>query len=111
MTHFQPYYFQIDDFQQQLADLPTVEITEDMTRHQTREAEKVIKKRQDLEKSLDDLKDELEENRELAARERDDLERIYRVVSIGNDRHLRKYYWFAYSSDAGIWIQDVRFLL
>ncbi|EFP04173.1 hypothetical protein CRE_12380 [Caenorhabditis remanei] len=96
----------IDDFQQQLADLPTVEITEDMTRHQTREAEKVIKKRQDLEKSLDDLKDELEENRELAARERDDLERIYRVVSIGNDRHLRKYYWFAYSSDAGIWIQD-----
>lgn len=96
----------IDDFQQQLADLPSGEITDDMSRHQTREMEKVIKKRQNLEKSLDDLKDELEENRELAARERDDLERIYRVVSIGSDRHLRKYYWFAYSSDAGIWIQD-----
>lgn len=96
----------IETAQQQLADLPSGEITDDMSRHQTREMEKVIKKRQTLEKQLDDLKDELEENREKAARERDDLERIYRVVSIGNDRHLRKYYWFAYSTDAGIWVQD-----
>ncbi|CAP32629.2 Protein CBG13933 [Caenorhabditis briggsae] len=96
----------IEDFQQQLADLPPGGITEAMSRHQTREMEKVIKKRQNLEKALDDLRDELEENREKSARERDDLERIYRVISIGNDRHLRKYYWFAYSSDAGIWVQD-----
>ncbi|CAO4375656.1 unnamed protein product [Caenorhabditis nigoni] len=96
----------IEDFQQQLADLPPGEITDSMSRHQTREMEKVIKKRQNLEKALDDLRDELEENREKSARERDDLERIYRVISIGNDRHLRKYYWFAYSTDAGIWVQD-----
>ncbi|UMM30972.1 hypothetical protein L5515_012636 [Caenorhabditis briggsae] len=96
----------IEDFQQQLADLPSGEIAEAMSRHQTREMEKVIKKRQNLEKALDDLRDELEENQEKSARERDDLERIYRVISIGNDRHLRKYYWFAYSSDAGIWVQD-----
>ncbi|CAL2042020.1 unnamed protein product [Caenorhabditis brenneri] len=96
----------IEKAQQELADLPTGEITEDMSRQQTREMERVQRKRQQLEQTLDELKDEMEENREAAARERDDLERIFRVVSIGNDRHLRKYYWFAYSSDAGIWVQD-----
>lgn len=96
----------IEQFQQQLQDLPPGEITAVMSRHQTRDMERIIRKRQQLEKDLDDLRDELEENREASARERDDLERIFRVVSIGNDRHLRKYYWFAYSSDAGIWVQD-----
>uniref|UniRef100_A0A8R1DX80 PHD-type domain-containing protein n=1 Tax=Caenorhabditis japonica TaxID=281687 RepID=A0A8R1DX80_CAEJA len=96
----------IEENKQKLADLPSGEITDEMSRLETREMEKVIKKRQTVEKILDELKDEREENREEAARERDDLERIFRVVSIGSDRHLRKYYWFAYSADAGIWVQD-----
>lgn len=96
----------IEKAQQELADLPQAEITEEMSRTETREAERIIRKRQQLEKILDELKDEIEENREADAKERDDLERIFRVVYIGNDRHLRKYYWFAYSQDAGIWVQD-----
>ncbi|CAI2350265.1 unnamed protein product [Caenorhabditis sp. 36 PRJEB53466] len=97
---------EIEEKTRQLADLPQPDFAEEMTRNQTREAEKLVKKRQAFENRLDELRDELEENREAAARERDDLERIFRVVSIGTDRHLRKYYWFAYSSDAGLWVQD-----
>lgn len=98
---------EMEQFHQQLQDFPPIpEITESMTRTQTREAEQSLRRREKLENQLDTLKIELEENREATAREADDLERIFRVVHIGNDRHLRKYYWFAYSSDAAIWVQD-----
>uniref|UniRef100_A0A1I7UZK6 PHD domain-containing protein n=1 Tax=Caenorhabditis tropicalis TaxID=1561998 RepID=A0A1I7UZK6_9PELO len=96
----------MDQIEQQLLEMAPIEITDDMTRNQTREAERIARRRAQLEENVQDLKEELEENRQAAARERDDLERIFRVVSIGTDRHLRKYYWFAYSADAGIWVQD-----
>ncbi|CAB3406903.1 unnamed protein product [Caenorhabditis bovis] len=97
----------IDETTTEIGEIPVeTRNIEMLSRKETKEIEMRAKRKEHLERKLIDLKEELQILNSKMATEKDLFMRVFRVPCIGQDRHLRKYYWTAYNRDGGIWVQD-----
>ncbi|KHJ94859.1 hypothetical protein OESDEN_05210 [Oesophagostomum dentatum] len=101
---------QVNSWQEELSKIPEIEEVVDITqisRSQARERAEVQKKKDTLERKIEESKNKLEELLEKLALERVMKNQAKRISPIGQDRHFRNYYWFhGNTADDGIWIQD-----
>ncbi|EPB75835.1 hypothetical protein ANCCEY_05075 [Ancylostoma ceylanicum] len=102
---------QVSAWQEELSKIPEVEEVADLTqisRSEARERAETQKKRENLERKIEENKDKVEELLEKLAIEKLMKSQSKRVSPLGQDRHFRNYYWFhGNTGDDGIWVQDM----
>ncbi|KIH67189.1 hypothetical protein ANCDUO_02483 [Ancylostoma duodenale] len=102
---------QVSAWQEELTKIPEVEEVADLfqiSRSQARERAELQKKRENLERRIEENKDKVEELLEKLAIEKLMKSQSKRVSPLGQDRHFRNYYWFhGNTGDDGIWVQDL----
>ncbi|CAI5448058.1 unnamed protein product [Caenorhabditis angaria] len=98
---------ELEEKSKELAELPPApENMEELSRTASRDAAVVEKKRERLERNIEELRDSIEQWQNKLTNERLNIQRCLRTFFIGEDRHFRRYYRLNFNSDSGLWIQD-----